>query len=176
MLKKSFVIAAVCIVLLMALSGPAAAILKVLEPELSEELREIAKAHIMQVENVSGDAITIEDGWVREYWNVEVDVYMVVAVVDKGLATERKLEIPVRVDRKAVLGADELAALEAEDNALAPEEPVARILMAEGSEAAAEETAAGAGNVTPYILAAALAAILVSAALIVRRKAAKGKA
>lgn len=171
MLKKSFVLAVVCIILLLTMAGPAVAVLKVLEPELSEELREIAKAYLVQEENISGDAITIEDGWVREYRNVGVDVYMVAAVVDKGLATERKVQLPVRVDQKVVLSDADLAALEEEDNALAPEEPVFRVT----GDPVAEEVSPGAGNTNYYIAAAVLAALILGTTLITRRRAIKHK-
>jgi len=156
-----------------AMAGPAAAILKVLEPAVSNELREIAREHVAGTYNVPADAVTIADSWVREYWNVGVDVYNVVAIIDEGLATETKVEVPVRVDRKAVLSAAELTALEEEDTALAPEEPVMRIMAAEGDEPAAEETLSGSGNTIYYITGAALMAIILGVTLAVRRKARK---
>lgn len=172
MFKKLAVLAVVG-VLLVVMAGSAAAVLKVLDPTLSEELREIAKVHLMQSENSSLEAIEISDGWVREFWNAGVDVYMVVAVVDGGLATERELQIPVRVDQKVVLSDAEFAALEEEDKALEPEEPVARILAVEGDEALAEDTSNEAGSTVYYLSAAALAAMLLSAVLYLRRKASR---
>lgn len=118
----------------------------------------------------------------REFWNVGVDLYMVEAIVDKGLASERKVQLPVRVDQKVVLSEADLALLEEEDAALAPEEPVARIMIAEGGEPV-EETAPvadltddmspGAGRTIYYIAAAALAALLLGTTLIIRRRASK---
>lgn len=172
MLRKSVVVVAVCL-LLAAMAGPAAAMLKVLEPAVSNELREIARGHVAEKYSVPAEAVTIADGWVREYWNVGVDVYNVVAVIDEGLATETKVEVPVRVDRKAVLSAADLTALEAEDTALAPEEPVFRIMAAEGGEPVADEALPGSGNTIYYITGAALVATLLSVMLVVRRRAHK---
>jgi hypothetical protein len=172
MLRKSVVVVAVCL-LLAAMAGPAAAMLKVLEPAVSNELREIAREHVAEKYSVSADAVTIADGFVREYWNVGVDVYNVVALIDEGLATETRVEVPVRVDRKAVLSASELTALEEEDNALAPAEPVFRITAAEGGEPAADEALSGAGNTIYYITGAALVATLLGVMLVVRRRAHK---
>jgi hypothetical protein len=129
MLKKAVVLTVVSLLLLVTVA-PVAAMLKVLEPKLSEELREVAKTHLVRTENIAADAIDIQEGWVQEYWNIGVDVYNVLAVIDKGLATERKIQIPVRVDQKIVLSDTEMTALKEEDKALAPEQPVMRILMA----------------------------------------------
>lgn len=128
-LKKAVVLTVVCLLLLVT-AAPAAAMLKVLEPKLSEELREVAKAHLVRTENIAAAAIVIQEGWVQEYWNTGVEVYNVVAVIDKGLATERVVQIPVRVDQKVVLSDAEMTALKEKDKALAPEQPVMRIMMA----------------------------------------------
>jgi hypothetical protein len=129
LLKKAVVLSVVCLLLLVT-TAPVSAMLKVLEPKLSEELQGIAKAHLVRTENIAAAAIDIQEGWVQEYWNTGVEVYNVVAVIDKGLATERKIQIPVRVDQKVVLSDAEMTALKEKDKALAPEQPVMRILMA----------------------------------------------
>jgi hypothetical protein len=190
MLKKAVVLTVVCLLLLVT-AAPVAAMLKVLEPKLSEELREVAKTHLVRTENIAGDAIDIQEGWVQEYWNIGVDVYNVVAVIDKGLATERKVQIPVRVDRKVVLSDAELVALEKEDKALAPDEPVMRILLApdeagtgnqpveqpgaEPAQAAANYSAAEAaqaetaGYTIYYLAAGAITLLLMGTAYALRR-------
>lgn len=61
MLRKAVIFAVVCLLLLLT-AGPALAMLKVLEPELSNELREIAREHLAQTEGITADTITIEDG------------------------------------------------------------------------------------------------------------------
>jgi len=129
MLKKLTLFTAV-FAMLVLLASPAYAMLRVLEPELSDDLKAIAKEHIASSENIDAGAITIDDAWLREFFNVKVDVYMVEATIDKGLATEQKIQIPVRVDTKAVLSEADFALLTEEDNALAPDEPVMRIMSA----------------------------------------------
>ena len=109
MIKKSLVLAVVC-GLLLIMSAPTMAILKVLDPEVSEELRTIAVNHLAETHNSNAVAITIEDGWLREFFNVKVEVYMLEAVIDQGLASELKIQVPGRVDEKVVLTADELKA------------------------------------------------------------------
>ena len=172
MIKKAAVFAVICVVLLI-MTVPAMAVLKVLEPELSEELRGIAKSYLAETHSTEADAIIIEDGWVREYWNIKVDVYMVEAVIDKGLATEQRVQVPVRVDAKAVLADAELKALEEQDNSLASDEPQARILSVEEEKITpvmAEETPKP--NNPAYIaMTVALVALLGGARLRVRRRA-----
>jgi len=129
MLKKLTLFTAV-FAMLVLLASPAYAMLRVLEPELSDDLKAIAKERIASSENIDAGAITIDDAWLREFFNVKVDVYMVEATIDKGLATEQKIQIPVRVDTKTVLSEADFALLAEEDNAQAPEEPVMRIMTA----------------------------------------------
>ncbi len=127
MLKKLTLLTAVFAMLVM-LASPAYAILRVLEPELSDELKAIAKEHTASSRNIDAAALTIDDAWLREFFNVKVDVYMIEATIDKNLSTEQKIQIPVRVDTKTVLSEADFAMLAEEDNALAPEEPVMRIM------------------------------------------------
>lgn len=176
MSKKSFMLAVIC-GLLLIMATPTMAVLKVLDPAISEELRAIAVKHLAETHNTDATAISIEEGWLREVWNAKVEVYMVEAVIDRGLTSEQKVQVPVRVDQKTVLTADELKALEAEDNRLAPEDPQARIMM---TESAPEEPAPAAGtdlstapSNTLYISIALFSAALIGAFAIprMRRKA-----
>lgn len=177
MLRKPVFIVGVCLLMLLVTAGPALAMLKVLDAELSNELREIAKEHLVRTENIEAGAVTIEEGWVREFRNAGVDVYMVEAIVDKGLAGERKVQLPVRVDQKIVISEAELAALEEEDNTLAADEPQVRITTtAEGEPVAeAEDLASGNGKAFYYGTALALAALLTGTALIFRQRAKRAK-
>ncbi|MBS3950301.1 MAG: hypothetical protein KGZ53_06535 [Peptococcaceae bacterium] len=180
MIKNSLVLAVIC-GLLLVMAAPTLAILKVLDPEVSEELRAIAVSHLAEAHNTDAAAITIENGWLREFWNVKVEVYMVEAVIDQGLASEQKIQVPVRVDQKAILTAEELKALEEEDNKLAPSDPQARILMAESepveevpapaTDSAAAPVAAP-DNTVYYGIALVLAALMGTVAVLrMRRKA-----
>lgn len=137
MLKKLTLFTAV-FAMLVLLASPAYAMLRVLEPNLSDELKAVAIDHKASSRNIDAASITIDDAWLREFFNVKVDVYMVEATIDKGLATEQKIQIPVRVDTKAVLSEADLALLTEEDNALAPEEPVMRIMSATVEDKAVE--------------------------------------
>ncbi|MBS3900118.1 MAG: hypothetical protein KGZ54_05845 [Dethiobacter sp.] len=174
MSKKSFMLAVIC-GLLLIMATPTMAVLKVLDPAISEELRAIAVKHLAETHNTDAIAIAIEDGWLREFWNAKVEVYMVEAVIDRGLASEQKVQVPVRVDQKTVLTADELKALEAEDNRLAPEDPQARILMTENAPTAepvrATDTdlAADPSN-TIYFGIALVSAALIGALAILRMR------
>ncbi len=174
MIKKSLVLAVICSLLLI-MAAPAMAILKVLDPEISEELRVIAVNHLAETHNIDATAITIEDGWLREFWNVKVEVYMVEAIIDRGLASEQKIQVPVRVDQKAVLTTDELKVLEEEDNKLAPTDPQARILMTESTpleEAvpATDTDFAAAPNNTTYFGIAIVSAALIGAMAVLRMR------
>ncbi|HSW35827.1 MAG TPA: LPXTG cell wall anchor domain-containing protein [Candidatus Limnocylindrales bacterium] len=174
MLKKSVVLV-VTLVLLLTMAGSAMAMLKVLEPEVSEELRGIAKNHLAATHNIEPAAITITDGWVREFWNAKIDVYMIEAVINSGLATEQKIQVRVRVDQKIVLTDDEFNALEAEDERLAPAEPQGRVFVttteiepnapeADDGSLALESTDTGEAS-TPYILVFAALAVILMAVL-----------
>ena len=129
MLKKLTLFTAV-FAMLVLLASPAHAMLRLLDQEISDELKAIAKEHIASSENIGADAITIDDAWLREFFNLKVDVYMIEATIDQGLSTERKIQIPVRVDTKAILSEADFALLVEEDSALAPDEPVMRIMTA----------------------------------------------
>ncbi|MBS3886772.1 MAG: hypothetical protein KGZ56_06925 [Dethiobacter sp.] len=181
MIKKSLVLAVVC-GLLLIMATPTMAVLKVLDHEVSEELRAIAVNHLAETHNSNAVAITIEDGWLREFFNIKVEVYMLEAVIDQGLASEQKIQVPVRVDQKVVLTADELKALEDEDNKLAPSDPQEQTFRATGAPAEeseptpANDTAAApvaAPNNTAYYTIALVSAALIGALAILkmRRKA-----
>ncbi|MEW6522198.1 MAG: hypothetical protein AB1445_01275 [Bacillota bacterium] len=116
-------------------------------------------------------AVTVENSWVRVFF--KTDVYMVEAMINKGLANEQKIEVPVRVDQKAVLSPDELKTLEEEDIQLDAGEPVFRVT----GEPVAEEVSPGAGHTIYYIYiaAAVLAALILGTILIIRRRAIKHK-
>ena len=110
---------------------------------------------------------------------------MINAVIDQGLSTEQKQPIFIMVDTKAILSESELAALTEEDNAQAPDEPIARIMtaveqpvdeaqpVAEDLELAEEASAPEqGGNMIFYIGAVILAvAVLAGGFIAVRRKA-----
>lgn len=121
-------IATTLILLLIAISQPAFAMLKVLDPEVSSELRNIAIDHITANHGVDKDSVSIEDGWVRELFHIKVDIYMIEATLNKGNADEQKLQIPVRVDTKSVLSEADFALLVEEDAAQTPDEPIARVM------------------------------------------------
>ncbi|MBT9173272.1 MAG: hypothetical protein DDT21_01666 [Syntrophomonadaceae bacterium] len=166
----------VSLIFLLFLAAPGMAMLRVLEPELSGELQAIAREHLAVTQKADIEAIIVESAWLREFWNIKVDVYMVEAVVNKGLASERKVEVPVRVDQKLVLSPAELSALEEEDRKLAPAEPQMRILTAEQQPevivAPAQDASLPAADYTGYYLtAAAMLTILGFGSLAMRRKA-----
>lgn len=140
MLKKLTLFTAV-FAMLVLLASPAYAMLRVLEPELSNELKAIAKDHTASSRNIDAAAITIDEAWLQEFFNVKVDVYMIEATIDKGLATEQKIQIPVRVDTKAILSEADFALLVEEDNALAPAEPVMRIMSVKDEAVTNEQPA-----------------------------------
>lgn len=165
-------------ILLLVMTAPAMAMLKVLEPQLVEELQGIAKVYLAESRQVAPEAVTVEDGWVREFWNMGVDVYMAEAVINSGLPSEQKVQVPVRVDQKAVLTAEDLKALEEEDQRLAPSEPQARILKASAESvpaitAAPVDAEQPAANYTNYYIAGAALLVVLAGmtVLFVRRRA-----
>jgi len=117
--------------MLVLIASPASAMLRILEPETSQELQVIAQEHLANSMNIDASAITINETWLRELFSLKVDVYMVIAVIDQGLPTEQRVEVPVRVDTKAVLSESELAQLIEEDKAMTPDEPIMRAMSLE---------------------------------------------
>jgi len=146
---KNYLIAAIACLLLLLPSRPGMAMLKVLEPAVSEELRGLAVEHLVEAHNVERGAVTVENSWVREFWNIKTEVYMVEAVINKGLPNEQKAEVPVRVDQKVVLSPEEFKALVLEEESARPDEgePQARILTAQ--DLAAQESAPVLPDVMP---------------------------
>lgn len=183
-MPKKFTLFTAVFVILILVASPAYAMLRVLEPELSDELKAVAAEHLANSKNISADSITINDAWLREFFNIKVDVYMIEAVIDQGLATERKIQIPVRVDTKAMLTEADLALLAEEDNAQAPDEPVMRIMTAtdmatteapldpQGQPVAEDAAASQSEDNTVFYMGALLliTAILVGGYTVMRRK------
>lgn len=162
--KKSLILVVICSLLLL-MTMPAMAILKVLDPAVSEELRTIAVNHLAKTQNIAPEAITIDNSWVREFWNLKVDVYLIEAVIDQGMAGEQKIQVPVRVDQKAVLTPADFQALEEEDNRIAASEPQARILKANQEAVPAETT-----NYTAYYATALVLVALAGMMAIMRMR------
>lgn len=162
MLKKFIALTVICTALLI-IATPTMAMLKVLDSAVAEELNDIAIKHLAVTYNVKSESITIIEGWVREFWNVKVDVYMIEAIIDKGLATEKKVQVPVRVDQKVVLNEAELAVLDENDKNLASSDPQIRIMTATDltGESAKDEQKT---NVVYYMVAAVVLAGLASIA------------
>lgn len=154
MLKKFIALTVICTALLI-IATPTMAMLKVLDSAVAEELNDIAIKHLAVTYNVKSESITIIEGWVREFWNVKVDVYMIEAIIDKGLATEKKVQVPVRVDQKVVLNEAELAVLDENDKNLASSDPQIRIMTATDltGESAKDDQKT---NVVYYMVAAAV--------------------
>jgi len=151
--------------------------LRILEPELSNELKSIATEHVANTKNIDANTITVENAWLQEFFNTKVDVYMIEAIIDRGLATEQKIQIPVRVDTKTVLSEADITLLAEEDDAQAPDEPVARIMTATDTAVAettpiTEDIATAQNNNTAFFYAGAMLmiAILISCYIAVRIK------
>ena len=114
---------ALTLVLVLALAMPAMAALKMLPEPLALELEEVAKDHLAAERKISADSITVSEAWVRELWNIEKEIYIVVLLVG-----DDKISVHVDVAEKAALSDDDFAALVAEDLANEPEEPVFRTM------------------------------------------------
>lgn len=176
MLKKLTLFTTVFAIFLLFASS-ANAMLRVLDTELSDELKAIAKQYLTSERNIDADAITIDEAWLREFFNLKVDVYMIETTIDQGLSTEQKIQIPVRVDTKLVLSEDDLAKLTEEDNALSTGEPIARtmsITVEEDADVAADtiltETPVTGNNFILYIAGAILVAAILGGAFIFAKR------
>jgi len=154
-MKKTFIIV---IVLLFSLFSSAYAMLRVLEPELSLNLQAIAREHVATTQNADAEAIVIEGTWLREFWNIGVDVYKVEIMVN-----ESKITVPVSVYEKRVLSVEELSLLEANDLAAAPAEPQIRIMTAD-AELEPEK------NLLPFLKISVLVNILLFVLLLLCHK------
>lgn len=133
--------------MLVLLATPALAALKILAAPLAQELEGLAKQHAATRYNVSIDKVVIEDPWLLELFNINVEVYNVPMVVGGVKTTEY-----LRVDTKAVLTEAELEALRAEDLAKAPEEPVFRTMSIGIEDTDAEVTATATPDKPNYTL------------------------
>ncbi len=140
------------LVLIIALAVPAMAALKMLPEALALELEEVARDHLAAERNISVDSITVSEAWVRELWNIEKDIYIVVLLVG-----DEKISIHIDVADKAALTDEEFEALVAEDLANEPEEPVFRTMAIGIDTDDAEVGATDAKEQTsklPYIIGA----------------------
>ena len=114
---------ALTMLMVIALAVPAMASLKVLPEQLSSELENIAKEHYAAEKNVSADSLTVSEAWVRELFNIEREIYIVVF--------GEKESVYVDVAEKVVLSEQDMEDLIAEDLANEPEEPVFRTMAIE---------------------------------------------
>lgn len=163
MKKKIFVLT---LALLVALAVPTLAALKMLPEPLALELEGIAKEHLAQARNTSADKLSVSEAWVRELWNIEKEIYIVVFDIN-----EEKVSVYVDVAEKAVVSDADFEALVAEDLAKAPEEPVFRTMSLEvdaDGEVTATQTEKAASKV-PFIVGAVVVGLGAGAFLLKSR-------
>lgn len=168
MLKSILTLMTIGIILALG-TVPALAMLRVLEPAVSDELKVIAREHLIKQYNLKTEDIIIEDSWLREFFNAKVDVYMIETVIDKGLPGERKVQVAVRVDQKAVLNEADLTKLDEEDKAIGSSNPEIRVMTAQDSISTTEKSAAN-NNTLYYILAAVGAVVVLTSGLFIYLK------
>ena len=154
---------ALTMLLVIALAVPAMAALKVLPEELSQELEQIAKEYYAAEKNVSADSLEVTEGWVRELFNIDREIYVV--VFDKE-------SVYVDVMDKVVFSEEEMEALIAEDLANEPDEPIFRTMAigigAEDGEVNATEAEEKSNTV--YYVGAALVAGLGAGTLLLKSR------
>jgi hypothetical protein len=150
--------------LVIALAVPAMAALKVLPEELSQELEQIAKEYYAAEKNVSADSLEVTEGWVRELFNIDREIYVVVI--------GEKDSVYVDVMDKTALSEEEMEALIAEDLANEPDEPIFRTMAigigAEDGEVNATEAEEKSNTV--YYVGAALVAGLGAGTLLLKSR------
>ena len=143
---------ALTMLMVIALAVPAMAALKVLPEELSSELENIAKEHYAAEKNVSVDSLTVSEAWVRELFNIEREIYIVVF--------GEKESVYVDVAEKVVLSEQDMEVLVAEDLANEPEEAVFRTMAIEvdAGDGEVNATDASAKSNTGFYVGAAFVA------------------
>jgi hypothetical protein len=157
---------ALTIVLVLALTAPAMAALKVLPEELSLELEGIAKEYLAEKLDVSADSLTVSEAWVRELWNIEKEIYCVVIDVN-----DEKMGVYVDVAEKTVLTEEDFEALVAEDTANEPEEPVFRTMSIEvDAEGEVVATDGAKKSTMPYVVGAVVLAGLGAGAFMLKSR------
>lgn len=155
---------ALTMLMVIALAVPAMAALKVLPEELSTELEQIAKEHYAAEKNVSADSLKVTEGWVRELFNIDREIYVVVIGEQES--------VYVDVAAKTVLSEEEMEALIAEDLANEPDEPIFRTMAIEVGSEDGEVNATDAeekSNTVYYVGAALVAGLGVGTALLKSR-------
>ena len=156
------------LVMLTVMATSATAMLKVLEPALASELRELTREQLAKEHNVSLDRVVISDSWLLELHNIKTELYVVIATVNG-----EKVETHVHVGDKRVLTKEETAALKAENEKAAPSEPVFRIMAADTTADRQLAESAPVAQSRPWYLAVGGAGILavlgVGAFVVLRR-------
>jgi hypothetical protein len=109
--------------ILLVLAIPASAALRMLPESQVQELESIAKEHIAAERNISVDRVIISEAWVRDLWNIEKEIYIIIARID---GQKEHIEVAVDIVEKIVYNREEMEALVAEDLANEPDEPIFR--------------------------------------------------
>lgn len=123
-------------IFLLIFSSSAMAMLRILEPEASLELQEIAKVHLAETRRIDLSSITVEDTWLREFSALGIDVY----TINTNFNGERA-SVAVQVDTKAILTAEEVETLAGQDLAAMPAEGQIRTTMETDTEVPLTEPA-----------------------------------
>ncbi|SES63341.1 hypothetical protein SAMN05660297_00009 [Natronincola peptidivorans] len=131
MIKKIMLITLV----LMLMTGQAFAALKVLPEEIAAELQGIAKETIAVEFSVDVDDVKVQEAWVQELFNLEIDLYHVNAMV----GTDNKAIVIIKVDTKEILTQEQYTELMEEDRTIAPDEPVFRTMALDADETVSSE-------------------------------------
>lgn len=120
---------------LMLMTGQAFAALKVLPEEIAAELQGIAKETIAVEFSVDVDDVKVQEAWVQELFNLEIDLYHVNAMV----GTDNKAIVIIKVDTKEILTQEQYTELMEEDRTIAPDEPVFRTMALDADETVSSE-------------------------------------
>lgn len=137
---------AILTLMLILLATPALAMLKVLDAAVAQELEGIAKKNAAAEHKVELSKIAIQDPWLRELYNIKLEVYVVPMVVNGAEVT-----VYVQVDTKEVLSDAAMKALVAENLAKEPSEPVFRTMSLATDTEAVEDTNQENLNYLPYV-------------------------
>jgi hypothetical protein len=156
--------------ILLVFAIPASAALRMLPESQVQELESIAKEHIAAERNISVDQVVISEAWVRDLWNIEKELYIIIARIQDE---KEHIEVAVDIIEKNVYDREEMEALVAEDMANEPDEPIFRT-QSIGAPDADEGFAASApkpnSNKMVYVVGAALVIGLGAGALILKSK------
>jgi len=153
---------------LVMLALPASAMLRILDPDVALELETIARNSVATERNIPVAGVTAVDPWLLDLRGLGIDIYVVPLVIGA-----EKVTVHVRVSDKAILTAEAVEALKAEEVATATKSNRMATTMSITTTGVVTDTAlpeaAGTSTLT-YALYGGFVALALGAGFVILRK------